>query len=137
MRVEYNLETGANALVQWDCHSTDFVVYIFFCSLIRFEFICVWHIIWTLYHHQIYRYSHQMQFSECMKQLKLFRVHSAFNVSWDFLEYAHYCLNDVRKPCIDISNIEVSSSKILTHVVKKLKGFKCLKWAFKIHWEII
>ena len=62
---------------------------------------------------KIYKYSHQMLFSKCMKQLKLYRVHSAFNVSWDFLEYAHYCLNDVRKPCIDINNIEASSHNIL------------------------
>ena len=65
---------------------------------------------------KIYKYSHQMLYSECMKQLKLYRVHSAFNVSWDFLEYAHYCLNDVRKPCIDINNIEVSSRTILTSI---------------------
>ena len=65
---------------------------------------------------KIYKYSHQMLYSECMKQLQLYRVHSAFNVSWDFLEYAHYCLNDVRKPCIDINNIEVSSRKILTSI---------------------
>ena len=65
---------------------------------------------------KIYKYSHQMLFSKCMKQLNLYRVHSAFNVSWDFLEYAHYCLNDVRKPCIDINNIEVSSRKILTAI---------------------
>ena len=48
--------------------------------------------------------------------MKLYRVHSAFNVSWDFLEYAHYCLNDVRKPCIDINNIEVSSRTIWTSI---------------------
>ena len=54
-----------------------------------------------------------MQLSKCMKQLKLFRVHSAFNVSWDFLEYAQYCLNGVRKPCIDINNIDASSRKLL------------------------
>ena len=65
---------------------------------------------------RIYKYSHQMLYSECMRQLKLYRVHSAFNVSWDFLEYAHYCLNDVRKPCIDINNIEVSSRKILNMI---------------------
>ena len=65
---------------------------------------------------KIYKYSHQMLYSECMKQLQLYRVHSAFNVSWDFLEYARYCLNDVRKPCIDINNIEVSSLEILTSI---------------------
>ena len=65
---------------------------------------------------KIYQYSHQMLFSECMKQLKLYRVHSAFNVSWDFLEYAHYCLNGVGKPCIDINNIEASSRNILTFI---------------------
>ena len=54
-----------------------------------------------------------MLYSECMKQLQLYRVHSAFNVSWDFLEHAQYCLNGVKKPCIDINNIEVSSHKIL------------------------
>ena len=48
-----------------------------------------------------------------MKQLNLYRVHSAFNVSWDCLEYAHYCLNGVRKPCVDINNVEASSRKLL------------------------
>ena len=38
----------------------------------------------------IYRYSHQMIFSKCMKQLKLYRVHGSLNVSWDFIESAHY-----------------------------------------------
>ena len=65
---------------------------------------------------KIYKYSHQMLYSECMKQLKLYRVHSAFNVSWDFLEYAKYCLNGVRTLCIDIINIEVSSQKILNMI---------------------
>ena len=65
---------------------------------------------------KIYKYSHQMLYSECMKQLQLYRVHSAFNVSWDFLEYAQYCLNGVRKPCIDINKIEVSSLNILTSI---------------------
>ena len=64
----------------------------------------------------ICKYSHQVLYSECMKQLKLYRVHSSLNVSWDFLEYAHYCLNDVRKPCIDINNIEVPSQTILTSI---------------------
>ena len=50
----------------------------------------------------IYKYSHQMLYSECMEQLQLHRVHSAFNASWGFLEYAHYCLNGVRIPCIDM-----------------------------------
>ena len=60
-----------------------------------------------------YRYSHQMQFSRIMKQLQLHHVHSAFNVSWDYLDYAHYYLNGVRIPCIDINNIEASSLKLL------------------------
>ena len=65
---------------------------------------------------KIYRYSHQMLYSECMKQLQLYRVHSAFTVSWDFLEYSHYFSNDVRTPCIDMNNIEVSSRTILTSI---------------------
>ena len=62
---------------------------------------------------KIYKYSHQMLFSKCMKQLKLYRVHSSLNVSWDFLESAHYVLNGVRIPCFDINNIEASSHNIL------------------------
>ena len=61
----------------------------------------------------IYKYSHHMLFSKCMKQLKLYRVHSSLNVSWDFLESAHYVLNGVRIPCFDINNIEASSQNIL------------------------
>lgn len=62
---------------------------------------------------KIYKYSHQMLFSNCMKQLKLYRVHSSLNVSWDFLDSAHYVLNVVRIPCFDIANIEASSYNIL------------------------
>ena len=62
---------------------------------------------------KIYKYSHQMQVSKCMKQLKLYRVHCSLNVSWDFLESAHYVLNGVRIPCFDINNIEASSHSIL------------------------
>ena len=63
---------------------------------------------------KIYKYSHQMLFSKCMKQLKLYRVHSSLNVSWDFLESAHYVLNGVRIPCFDNdNNTEASSHNIL------------------------
>ena len=62
---------------------------------------------------KVYKYSHQMQFSKCMKQLKLYRVHGSLNVSWDVLESAHYVLNGVRIPCFDIDNIEASSQNIL------------------------
>ena len=62
---------------------------------------------------KLYKCSHQMLYSECMKQLKLYRVHSSLNVSWDFLESAHYGLNGVRIPCFDINNIEASSHNIL------------------------
>ena len=62
---------------------------------------------------KIYKYSHQMLFSKCMKQLKLYRVHGSLNVSWDFLESAHYVLNGVRIPYFDIDNIEASSQNIL------------------------
>ena len=65
---------------------------------------------------KIYKYSHQMLYSECMKQLQLYRVHSAFNVSWDFLEHAEYCLNGVKKPCIDINNINTPSRNILNSI---------------------
>ena len=62
---------------------------------------------------KIYKYSHQMLFSKCMKQLNLYRVHSSLNVSWEFLESAQYVLNGVRIPCFDINNIEASSHNIL------------------------
>ena len=54
-----------------------------------------------------------MQHRDVMKQLQLYRVHSASNSSWDFLEYAQYCFNGARKPCIDINNIDASSRKLL------------------------
>ena len=62
---------------------------------------------------RIYRHSHQMLYSECMKQLKLYRVHGSLNVSWDCLESARHVLNGVRIPCFDINNIEASSHNIL------------------------
>ena len=62
---------------------------------------------------KIHKYSHQMLFSKCMKQLKLYRVHGSLNVSWDFLESAHYVLNGVRIPCFDINNIKALSQNIL------------------------
>ena len=65
---------------------------------------------------KINKYSHQMLYSECMKQFKLYRVHNAFNVSWDFLEHAKYCLNGVKKPCIDINNINTPSRNILNSI---------------------
>ena len=62
---------------------------------------------------KINEYSHQMLFSKCMKQLKLYRAHSSLTVSWDCLESAHYVLNGVRIPCFDINNIEAPSHSIL------------------------
>ena len=64
----------------------------------------------------IYNYSHQVLYSECVKQLQLYRVHSDFNVSWDFIEHAKYCLNGVKKPCIDINNTDASSRKLLNMI---------------------
>ena len=65
---------------------------------------------------KIYQYSHQMLFSECMKQLKLYRVYSAFNVSLSFLEYAQCCLNGVNRPCTYINNINTPSRNILNTI---------------------
>ena len=75
----------------------------------------------------ICRYSHNMQFSEVMKQLQLYRVHNAFNASWDFLEHAKYCLNGVKKPCIDINNINTPSRNILNSIHYDNK-FLCNKY---------
>ena len=64
----------------------------------------------------IFKYSHQMLFSDCIEQLKLYRVYSVFNVSLCFLKCAQYSLNCVMMPCIDINNINVSSRSILNSI---------------------
>lgn len=62
---------------------------------------------------QIYRNAHEMNYCEVMQQLKLYRVHTVFNVSLDFVEYAQFCINGSRKQCIDINNINASPNQIL------------------------
>lgn len=75
----------------------------------------------------IFKYSHQMLFSDCIEQLKLYRVYSVFNVSLCFLKYAQYSLNGVMMPCIDINNINVSSRSILNSIHSDNK-FSCNKY---------
>ena len=72
----------------------------------------------------IFKYSHQMLFSDCIEQLKLYRVYSVFNVSLCFLKCAQYSLNGVMMPCIDINNINVSSRSILNSIHSDNK-FSC------------
>ena len=75
----------------------------------------------------IFKYSHQMLFSDCIEQLKLYRVYSVFNVSLCFLKCAQYSLNGVMTPCIDINNINVSSRSILNSIHSDNK-FSCNKY---------
>ena len=75
----------------------------------------------------IYKYSHQMLYSECMKQLQLYRLHSACNESYDFFEYAQYSSNGVRKPCIDVNNINTPSRNISNSIHYDNK-FLCNKY---------
>jgi len=78
----------------------------------------------------IFKYSHQMLFSDCIEQLKLYRVYSVLNVSallGSFLKYAQYSLNGVMMPCIDINNINVSSRSILNSIHSDNK-FSCNKY---------
>ena len=67
----------------------------------------------------IFKYNHQMLFSDCIEQLKLYRIYSVFNVSLSFIKFAQYNLNGVM-PCIDINNINVSSRSILNSIQKNI-----------------
>ena len=49
-----------------------------------------------------------MIYSKVMKQLKTYRLNTVFIVSIDFLDYGYYEFGGVRRPCIDINNINAT-----------------------------
>ena len=65
----------------------------------------------------IYKFEHEMLFSDVTKQLKSYRLKTAFNVPISFLESAYFGI--VRIKCIDINNINASSRQILCLIRKR------------------
>ena len=61
----------------------------------------------------MYRLSHEMQYSSVMKQFKQDRLNIVFNVSIDCLEYGYYYHHGDRTPCVSIDNIEAAPHELL------------------------
>ena len=59
----------------------------------------------------IYKFEHEMRYADVTKQLKSYRLKTAFNVPLSFLESAYFGI--VKIKCININNINASSNQIL------------------------
>ena len=68
----------------------------------------------------IYKYKHQIEMSNVLKELIQHKINCRFNVTIGMLTYMFY-LNDegVRIPSIDVSSIEVFAFEILNRVNSK------------------
>ena len=64
----------------------------------------------------IYKFEHEMWFSDVTKQLKSYRLKTAFNVPISFLESAYFGI--VKLKCININNINASPYQILCLIRK-------------------
>ena len=62
---------------------------------------------------KIYRFEHEMSYYKVMKQLKTYRLNTAFIFSIECLEYGYYDFGGVRTKCIDLNRINATSKEIL------------------------
>ena len=68
----------------------------------------------------IYKYKHQLDFQDIMKELIQCKIHCKYNVSMEDLKYMFYVNKDgVRVSCIDISSINVFAYEILNAIKKQ------------------
>ena len=69
----------------------------------------------------IYKYKHQLEFKDIMKELIQYKINCKYNVSMEDLKYMFYVNKDgVRVSCIDVSSINVFAYEIL-NLIKKPK----------------
>ena len=67
----------------------------------------------------IYKYKHQLEFKDIMKELIQYKIHCKYNVSMEDLKYMFYVNKDgVRVSCIDISSINVFAYEIRNRIKK-------------------
>ena len=66
---------------------------------------------------QIYKYKHQIEMSDVLKQLIQYKINCKYNISIGMLTYMFY-LNEegIRIPSIAVSDIEVFSFEILDRI---------------------
>jgi hypothetical protein len=69
----------------------------------------------------IYKYKHQLDFSDTMDELTQLRISVRYQFSLDFVKHSKYRSHDnTFKPCIDLNNINVESHEILDVIRLKL-----------------
>ena len=66
---------------------------------------------------KIYRYKHELEMSDVLKQLIQYKINCKYNISIGMLTYMFY-LNEegIRIPSISVSDIEVFSFEILDRI---------------------
>ena len=64
----------------------------------------------------VYKYKLEMLYSKVMKQLKTYRINTAFPVSLESLEYGYFEFGGVRTPCIDVNTTDATSYEILCFI---------------------
>ena len=68
----------------------------------------------------IYKYKHQLEFKDIMKELIQCKINCKYNVSMEDLKYMFYVNKDgVRVSCIDVSSINVFAYEILNAIKKQ------------------
>jgi len=68
----------------------------------------------------IYKYKHQLEFKDIMKELIQYKINCKYNVSMEDLKYMFYVNKDgVRVSCIDVSSINVFAYEILNAIKKQ------------------
>ena len=68
----------------------------------------------------IYKYKHQLEFKDVLKELIQYKIHCKYNIAMEDLKYMFYVNKDgVRIACIDVSSINVFAYEILNEIKKQ------------------
>ena len=69
---------------------------------------------------KIFKYKHELEFKDVLKELIQHKINCRFNVTIHMLTYIHY-LNDggIRIPTISVNDIDVFSFEILNRIRSK------------------
>ena len=63
--------------------------------------------------YKIYEYNHQIKYHKVMNELLFFRINTCLCVTLKMAQSMYYCKDCILHPCVNINNINPSSSKLL------------------------
>ncbi len=65
---------------------------------------------------KIYRFKHNLEFHGVMEELLQFKVYCHFAISLKQARHMVYFYNRIKAPCLNVSNIDVSSRELLNQI---------------------